>query len=281
MHESSVPELYGIIGYPLGHSLSPFLHTTAFRLLDLPGFLTAWPMPPERLSDFVAAMRLLGVKGCCVTIPHKEAIMPLLDEVTDRVREIGSVNTLYRDGERICGDNTDILGFTEPLLTENLSSETATLVLGAGGTARSVLVGLRSLGLNRICVTSRRPEQARGLADEFGCDTVAWERRDGVDFSLLVNTTALGMAGKYENETAFPREWLAGRRKGLAYDVVYTPHRTRLLRDAAMEEWRTIPGLEMFLGQAGHQFRIWTGRRFPPEARRLVAQLLASRSGSA
>lgn len=278
MSEFVAPQLYGIIGYPLSHSLSPLLHTNAFRMAGLPGVLLPWAMEPEWLPSFIESVRLLNIRGCCVTIPHKEAVLPLLDEVTDRVRSIGSVNTLYRDGKKVCGENTDILGFMEPLLQENLAADTPVLILGAGGTSRSAVCGLHSLGFTDIRVVSRRPEQARTVAEEFGVGTEQWEKRSELPAGLIVNTTALGMTGRHENETPFDAAWFSGRTPGLVYDVVYTPFETRLLTEAGAAGWRTIGGLEMFLGQADHQFRIWTGQRLPEAARRLVADALSERA---
>ena len=276
MNDFVPPELYGVIGYPLAQSLSPLLHTTAFRRLGLPGVLIPWPMRQEKLPEFIAAVRLLGIRGCCVTMPHKEAIIPLLDEVTERVRGIGAVNTLYRDGDKVCGENTDILGFMEPLLAEKLPGDTPVLLLGAGGSAKAAVAGLQSLGLGNIWVASRRPEQSSELAERFNLKTVTWERRGKVEAGLIVNTTALGMRGKFEDETGYDREWFAGKTPGIAYDIVYTPFQTRLLREAVAEGWRAIGGLEMFLGQADHQCRIWTGGlRLPQEARQAVIDALS------
>ena len=109
------PALHGIIGYPLGHSLSPLMHNTAFRTLNLPGVYLSWPIEPGRLPGFVDAARLLNIRGCSITIPHKVDIIPLLDETSAGVKEMGACNTIYRDGEKLCGENTDIIGFMAPL----------------------------------------------------------------------------------------------------------------------------------------------------------------------
>ncbi|MEG2140915.1 MAG: shikimate dehydrogenase, partial [Bilophila sp.] len=113
MRRFTPPALYGVIGYPLGHSLSPLLHTTAFRELALPGVLVPWALQPEQVPAFIDSMRLLKIQGACVTLPHKISVIPLLDRVTERVRETGAVNLIYWDhdeGEVLCGDNTDVLG---------------------------------------------------------------------------------------------------------------------------------------------------------------------------
>ena len=142
------PALHGIIGYPLGHSMSPLMHNTAFRTLNLPGVYLSWPIEPGRLPAFVDAARLLNIRGCSITIPHKIDIIPLLDKTSENVREMGACNTLYRDGEKICGENTDVIGFTAPLRKRSLSPETRVLVLEAfhgrplrdcGGSASPIL----------------------------------------------------------------------------------------------------------------------------------------------
>ena len=117
------PALHGIIGYPLGHSMSPLMHNTAFKTLNLPGVYLSWPIEPGRLPAFVDAARLLNIRGCSITIPHKIDIIPLLDKTSENVREMGACNTLYRDGEKICGENTDVIGFTAPLRRRSLSPE--------------------------------------------------------------------------------------------------------------------------------------------------------------
>ena len=129
------PALHGIIGYPLGHSMSPLMHNTAFRTLNLPGVYLSWPIEPGRLPAFV------NIRGCSITIPHKIDIIPLLDKTSENVREMGACNTLYRDGEKICGENTDVIGFTAPLRKRSLPPETRVLVLGAGGVSRAAIAG--------------------------------------------------------------------------------------------------------------------------------------------
>lgn len=258
------PALHGIIGYPLGHSLSPLMHNTAFRTLGLPGVYLSWPVEPGRLPAFMDAVRLLDIRGCSITIPHKVDVLPLLDAMTDGVREMGACNTLYRDGEKICGENTDVIGFMAPLRAHRLSPETRVLLLGAGGVSRAAVAGLRRLGLTDIAVTNRRRERAEALAEEFGLSSIPWEARGDVRADLVINTTSLGMTGAQERETPYPSEGFRGT--GIAYDLVYTPFRTRFLHEAEAAGWNTLSGLDMFIAQGDAQFRLWTGRRLPPEA---------------
>lgn len=272
MHAFTPPALHGIIGYPLGHSLSPLLHNTAFKTLGLPGVYLPWPVEPGRLPAFMDAVRLLNIRGCSITIPHKIDIVPLLDAVSEGVRLMGACNTLYRDGDTIRGENTDVLGFMEPLRKLPLPQGAHALLLGAGGVARAAALGLRRLGLTRISVTNRRQERAEELAAAFNLNVVPWEARGEIEADLLINATSLGMTGAHETETPYPAACFRGQ--GIAYDLIYTPFQTRFLREAAQAGWMPLSGLDMFLGQGDAQFHLWTGRHLPPEAVEAVKQAL-------
>ena len=269
-------KLYGVIGQPLGHSLSPLLHTTAFRALGIPAVLTAWPMPPDKLPAFIDACRLLDIQGACVTLPHKERIIPLLDSLTDRARATGAVNLIYRDGDKLCGDNTDVPGFLDPLNDNPLPSGAKALILGAGGAARSVAAGLKNHGLTDITVTNRTERRAVELSRDFSLKTIPWEQRGAVEAQLVVNATSLGMKGEHERETPYPAQFFQ-KRAGLAYDVVYTPFDTRFLTEAKKAGWNTHGGLRMFLGQANVQFTTWTGLSLPEAAKEKVLEALKLR----
>lgn len=265
-----ITQLYGIIGYPLGHSLSPLLHTAAFRALDIPAVHVAWPVEPGRLADFMAAFRLLGLRGLSVTIPHKEAIMPLLDEVSDRAKKVGAVNLVYWREGRVVGDNTDVIGFMGPLGDEK---PRRALVLGTGGAAKSAIAGLAELGWRDVTVAYRSRPLPGAYAARFGLKQAPWAERGQVAADLVVNATPLGMQGPLAGETPYPAQWLAPG-GGLAYDIVYTPFTTRFLREAAAAGWRAVGGQAMFLGQAEAQFKAWTGRGLPAAARELVKGFL-------
>ena len=265
------PALHGIIGYPLEHSMSPLMHNTAFRTLNLPGVYLSWPIEPGRLPGFVDAARLLNIRGCSITIPHKVDIIPLLDETSAGVKEMGACNTIYRDGEKLCGENTDVIGFMAPLQKRSLPPDTRALVLGAGGVSRAAIAGLRRLGLTNITLTNRRKERAEALCNEFGLLYAPWEERGDVPADLIINTTSLGMTGAQEHETPYPSPFQGS---GIAYDLIYTPFQTRFLLDAAAAGWETIPGLDMFIGQGDAQFHLWTGHHLPKEAVTAVASAL-------
>ena len=286
----SVPRLlYGVCGYPLGQTLSPLLHTWAFARLGHPAAYLAWPQPQHNLPALIAAVRMLPIAGLSLTIPHKEAVIPLLDALTPAARSIGAVNTLFWQNEELWGDNTDLAGFLAPLAQRPCA---LALVLGGGGAARAVVAGLTQRGA-RVFVAVRDPAKAAELRNDFPCTLIPWEERlqvrpePGAPF-WVINTTPLGMRGKAEQETPYPAQTMSDAAKAagdpglcLAYDLVYNPLQTRFLGDAARSGWASQDGLDMFVGQGAAQSAIWTGQSWPAamlrEARDL---LLASFAGA-
>lgn len=273
-------ELYGIIGHPLGHTMSPLLHNWGFSLLDVAAVYMAWPLEPGRVDDFLTAVRTLPIRGASVTIPHKQTVLPLLDGVSDRARAVGAVNTLYWQEGRLVGENTDVAGFLAPLRVRAAAGWRCAraLVLGAGGAARAVLAGLNELAgegvVGETAVAGRSPEKVAPLAEGFGAGVVDWQARAAWGADLVVNTTPMGMSGERQNDSAFPARGFAGR-SGLAYDLVYNPLCTRFLAEAADADWDTQDGLAMFVEQGREQFRLWTGRELPAgDARTLIAAAL-------
>lgn len=269
-------DIYGIIGYPLGQTLSPLIHTTSFKDQNIPAVLVAWPTPPEQVENFVKSVRLLNIRGCCVTIPHKQTVIPFLDEVTERVKKVGAANLIYWDGDKLCGDNTDVKGFMEPLEREPLPKQyQQVLLLGAGGAARAAVVGLQALGYTDITVTDIVDDLPQTLAKQFNLKCVPWDQRNTVEAQIVVNSTPLGMLGKYEGETPYQAEWF--KDKGVAYDIVYTPYYTRFRLEAEKAGWKSISGRDMFIGQANEQYKIWTGHDLSDNAKKAVVDALASK----
>ena len=272
-----IPErVFGIIGHPLAHTLSPLLHNWGFARMGVKAAYVAFPTPPERLTAFIQAVRTLPLAGLSVTIPHKEAVMPLLDEISELARRTGAVNTLVWEDGRLVGHNTDVVGFLAPLRAHGSASKIAAggmpgsaLVLGAGGAAKAVLAGLGEIGVTNITVCNRNMERAKALAGQFGVNVVAWERRVAVDARLVVNTTPMGMMGKAQEESPLPEGfWTPDH---LAYDLVYNPRETLFLRQAKAAGAGTIDGLSMFAAQGAAQFKLWTGLELPiEEAKQLI-----------
>lgn len=287
--------LYGVIGWPLGQSLSPLLHNTGFQTLGIPAAYLRWEIAPERLAAFMDSVRLLAIQGCSVTIPHKMALMPLLDEVSPRARLAGAANTVHwRDG-RLCGDNTDVAGFLAPLAGVPLASMDV-LLLGAGGAAHAVAAGLSAAGTRKVWVATPSDRSHLPLAERFSFTPLAWKDRHEAPAQLIVNATPLGMRGKHEAES--PYDFSAGAPgdvadaidradgssygdgrgaavpRGLAYDIVYNPLETRFLREARRAGRQCVSGLGMFFGQADAQFRLWTGQSLPLAARQALETAL-------
>lgn len=266
-------ELYGIIGHPLGHTMSPLVHNWGFQRLGLPKVYMRWPVAPDAVGSFMDMVRELPISGLSVTIPHKRAVMASLDGMSDRARRIGAVNTLYwRNGE-LLGENTDVTGFTAPI--EMLGSKLdSVLVLGAGGAARGVVCGLKDIGVEEIVVTARNRTKADTFARELGLSVCEWEDRSNREADLLVNTTPLGMAGKWAEASPMPTGARFAKYRAV-YDLVYNPPATRLLAEARQDGCTVISGVAMFVHQAADQFRLWTGQELPIEpATLLVHQAL-------
>ncbi len=273
MNTPRIPtRLFDIIGYPLGHTMSPPLHNTMLEQQGLDGVFMAWPTTPESLGDFIAALRLLPISGLSVTLPHKEEVMKHLDHITDRAKVVGAVNTLFWRESEVVGDNTDLVGFVRPLREKGFTPQKA-LVLGAGGAARAVLAGLQEVGAGSIVLTNRSEDRARALGKEFRVDVVVWEDRTRVEADLIVNSTPLGMAGELVDSSPWPRESFSQGQ--VVYDLVYNPITTRFLAEAEQEGCITISGVAMFTGQAAEQFRLWTGQDMDLAlADKLVARLI-------
>jgi shikimate dehydrogenase len=271
------PYLLGVIGWPLGHSLSPLLHNWALGATGLGGGYHAWPIQPDRLGAFMLSMRLLRIWGCSVTIPFKQRVIPFLDGLTDQARRTGAVNTIFWRSGGLWGENTDCDGFLNPLRGSGQVPGSA-LILGAGGAALACIAALRGAGVGRIAVAARKKEALASLQQHFDVQGVSWEERSGHKAELLVNTTPLGMSGHSLDSSPMPGEALTGF--DLVYDLIYNPSQTRLLRDAKAMGRQTLGGLAMFVHQGAAQFELWTGHSFDvPRAVEVLSEHLGS-SGS-
>ena len=279
--------LYGVTGWPLSQSLSPLLHNTGFTALGINALYMKWEVPPQKLPAFVESVRLLNIRGCSVTIPHKVELLPLLDEVSPLAKSVGAANTIYWKGESLCGENTDVAGFMAPLANVPLAGADV-LLLGAGGAARAVAAGLVTAGPQRparVFVATPSDKSHLPLAEEFGLTPLLWKDRHEPSPLLVINTTPLGMRGKAEQDTPYDFSLSAplapasdGAATPLAYDIVYNPLETRFLREARAAGRRCISGLEMFFGQGDAQFRLWTGQGLPPESRSALEAALGQQS---
>ena len=273
--------LVGVLGDPVRHSLSPVMHNAALAELGLDWVYLALPAPAGQLATVVEALAAMGCRGLNVTIPHKQAVVPLCRELSPLAARLGAVNTLVpHAGGGWLGTNTDVEGFLAPLRTGGAQDWSArrALVLGCGGSARAVVAGLVELGLNSIAVAARRREAVaafvagcRGWAPQL--QGVDWAQLDGAlaGAALVVNTTPVGMAAAGDPDAAercplSPHLLDAVQAGATVYDLIYTPRPTALLQAAAARGCRSLDGLEMLVQQGAAALRLWSGREDVPVA---------------
>jgi shikimate dehydrogenase len=262
----------GIIGYPVSHSLSPLMHNTAIRSLSLEYHYYPFQIRPEELSNAVNDIRNLGIKGINVTIPHKEPIIDLLDDINRDARLIGAVNTVNREGEKLVGYNTDGKGFIKSLREDAKVDPKGKniLILGAGGAARGLAIQLSLEKTNRIVIANRTLKRAeelvKDLKEKVGfceCTSIPLEDKIITDYipdsDIIINATSLGMKG--EDSPIIHSDLITKRH--LVCDIVYSPLETPLLKEAKMRGAKVLNGLGMLIYQGALSFEIWTGKEFP------------------
>jgi shikimate dehydrogenase len=269
----------GLIGYPVGHSLSPKIQNAALKASGLEGDYSLFPVAPDdlqALSTLMASVRSGEITGFNVTIPHKQNVIPLLDELTPTARAIGSVNIIYKRGDKLIGDNTDAPGFladlkrfltTAPYGDDKTQrhGDLSALVLGAGGSARSIVYALCNDAW-KVTLAARRSEQAQELASQYNDLKVLELNPDSFqvpDVDLIVNTTPIGMIPDIDRSplpenTTLPKQ-------ARIYDLVYNPRETKLVRDARAQGLQATTGLGMLIEQAALGFTLWTGIQLPDE----------------
>lgn len=265
---------FGVIGFPVAHSISPAMHGAAFQQQRMNCHYGAYAVEPANLKAALDGMRALGFLGLNVTIPHKEAVLPLLDEVAPTARHVGAVNTIVNRGGRLIGYNTDGWGFMSSLDEAGVKpAGLHTVVLGAGGAARAIAVHLAMAGVASITISNRTPERARELAAAVrtavadvpvsGVAALSPEERNALlDAGLVVNCTPLGMQGDNQGLSPVSDINLLPQRS-VVYDTVYTPAETRLLKEARLRGLRAVGGLGMLVHQGACAWEYWFGRRGP------------------
>lgn len=264
----------GIMGYPLKHSISPFFQQVAFDHLGLDVRYCVWELPPGEVASMVGRLREPEYLGSNVTVPYKETLISLVDELADSARFIGAVNTVVNRGGRLVGHNTDAGGFLRALREQGAFDPAGkvALVLGAGGAARAICFALAEGGAGTVYITNRTPERAQTLATVLGqrfgtkIATLPWggpemaKRLPGCH--LIVNCTTMGMRHGYaESESPLPVAMIPGG--SLVFDVVYNPAETPLLKGAEKAGARTLGGLSMLIYQGAASFELWTGQEAP------------------
>ncbi len=257
MQINGTTKIYGIMGNPVSHSLSPLMHNAAFDHLQLNNVYL--PFPVEDVETAMVGFKALGVKGLSVTIPHKQAVIPFLDHVDPVAEKIGAINTLLIEEGKIAGHNTDWQGANAALQQFTTLAGAKVLLLGAGGSARAIGFGLLEEHAD-LTIASRTPAKGKALADTLGCP---WQPLESViDFKgdILINATSVGMR---PNEASSPLKQSCLPAFKIVMDIVYSPLKTRLLQEAEEAGCQVIDGLAMLLFQGVAQFELWTGSKAP------------------
>lgn len=252
-------EVYGIIGYPVGHSLSPIMHNLAFKILGIKAVYGAFEVKPQDLEIAIKGIRALGIKGVSVTIPHKEEVMKFLEEIEEVALEIGAVNTILNEDGKLKGFNTDWIGFLKALEEEGIElRDKKVVIIGAGGSSKAILYAVKKAGARKIEIYNRTYEKALNLANKFGVEAKPWEELKRASGDLIVQTTSVGLKSW---ESPVDEEVLTHFR--VAFDLVYFPLKTKFLSLAENSGCKIVDGLRMLLFQGVEQFKIWT-KREPP-----------------
>ncbi|AIS52346.1 shikimate dehydrogenase AroE [Thermoanaerobacter kivui] len=267
MEINSKTKIYGLIGHPVEHSLSPLIHNFAFRSLDLNCIYTVFDVLTDNLEDAVKGVKVLNIKGFNVTVPHKERIMKYLDVISEEALKIGAVNTVVNEEGILKGYNTDAKGFIDSLIEakETISGRKA-VILGAGGASKAVCVSLALNGINSMVIANRNVDKAKDLAEyikkEFKIDCNYCsinEVEEMSEIDMLVNATSVGM---YPNVEDSPVSEKVVSKAKFVYDLIYNPFETAFLKYAKRNGIKYSNGFSMLINQANHSFKLWTGNFF-------------------
>lgn len=267
---------YAVIGDPISHSLSPFMHDTWFRDNGIDASFIPVHVEPSKLKEAVESLKLLGASGFNVTLPHKQAIIPLLGGIDDTASVMDAVNTAVLSGKGFSGSNTDGDGFVESLKTKNPGHEAKILLVGAGGAARGITFALHRGGFTDITITNRTYRRAEELASESSSRAmVKTEAEENLgDFDIIIQTTSVGLA---ENE-ALPISLKNVKPGALAADIVYNPIDTPFLKAAEEKGCETLNGVGMFVFQGALAFEKWTG--IQPDTEKMIQMITEKLGGN-
>jgi 3-dehydroquinate dehydratase/shikimate dehydrogenase len=269
--------VFGVIGDPVGHSLSPLIHNTAFRKLNLNAVYLPFRVPRGELPRFLVDFEKLPVHGYSVTLPHKEAAALVASERDEAVEAIQAANTLVRTERGFRAHNTDAAAAIDSLLAnmpfgQDGSPPTvhsrAVLLLGAGGVAHAIAHALQREG-SLLAISSRTFERAHKLAEAVGCRAVDWEARHNVVSEIVINCTPVGMAPNLDDSPLHPSYLKPGL---VVFDTVYNPEQTLLVKEARQRGCHVLTGVDMFVRQAGLQFQLFTGQEPPLDVMRKVVK---------
>lgn len=256
-----------VIGHPISHSLSPVMHQTALQFYGMDAGYFAVDVAPDELPSFISWCYRDEFLGCNITIPYKELLMDLVDEIDLVAGRIGAINTIIKKTGKLVGSNTDAFGFTKPLepfIQDNLIKNA--LIFGTGGASKAVKTALEEQGFGKIILVTRSASD-RTIKSEYSeiiiTDYSKWKTYAG-EIDLFINTTPLGMHPHIKKS---PVENTDGHllANSICYDLIYNPLKTEFLKTAEKNNAKTISGLDMLIQQGSRSFEMWTGKTFPEE----------------
>jgi shikimate dehydrogenase len=264
--KSQPAKIYGVLGNPIHHSLSPVMHNAAFEATGVNALYGAFES--SDLKGSICGMRALGICGMSVTIPFKTSVIPYLDELDSLAEQIGAVNTIVNVKGRLKGYNTDGLGAMKALEGKIDLAGKRCVLLGAGGAARGIGFMAREMGM-KLVVVNRSMDRGLSLADFLECPFIPLERIREIRANVLIQTTPVGM---FPHGNASPVPDQVFQKEMVVMDAIYNPLETRMLKSARARGCATISGLEMFIHQGTEQFRLWTGLNPPVGIMRAVVK---------
>lgn len=250
-------EIYGILGNPVEHSLSPIMHNAAFAHNQINAVYL--PFCTDDVEGAIRGFRALGIRGLSVTIPHKQTVRRYVDEVDAVAAKIGAINTVFWYNNHVQGVNTDWIGANRAMADKMELEGKTILLLGAGGSARALGFGFQEAGAT-VILASRTPVTGKALAETLGCEWHNLQEISNLQADALVNATSVGM-GENVDVSLVPANKVGDF--PVVMDIVYAPLETRLLREAKAAGCQTINGLAMLLYQGVAQFELWTGQAAP------------------
>ncbi|MDD3520775.1 MAG: shikimate dehydrogenase [Actinomycetota bacterium] len=270
--------IYGVLGYPARHSFSPMIHNFLFKKYSINSVYLAFEIRPENFKNCISCFKMLQFKGFNVTMPFKEEIIHYLDDISKEAKIIGSVNTVIKKGKTYRGFNTDIIGFMKSLEEKNFDfKNNCALVLGAGGAARSTVLGLINKNINKLYIFNRTRSKAIELVKLFKTysdkEIIIFDSLDALsdkklkNIGLIVNCTSVGMSGlDNPKDMLVPEKW--DLKDKFIFEMIYNPIETKLILKAKSDKALIINGIDMLINQALSSFEIWNG--FYPDKKELV-----------
>jgi shikimate dehydrogenase len=271
-------KLLGVIGYPISHSFSPRMHNAAINHLNADFAYLPFPIKPDNLAKAIAGFEAIDLVGFSVTIPHKQTIIPLLQEITPFAELVGAVNTVYRTEKGWCGTNTDVTGFIAPLQQLHRNwSEVTPIILGNGGAARAVVVGCAELGCPEIHVFGRNQDSLTHFYQNFQNTSLkarlnfhTWDNLEGMlsKGQLIVNTTPVGMHPHIDQSPLAENLVKKVAEGAISYDLIYNPRPSKFLQELEQQGAICCDGLEMLVQQGAAALKIWLNQEVPVEIMR-------------